>query len=62
MIIGAPLADDSGLDAGTVYVFKGKYSKTASEADFVFTGEEPGDRFGSCVGMPGMLTATVGPT
>lgn len=54
--VGAPLADDAGLDAGRVYVFLGgslASGTAAARADFIIDGENGGDRFGWSVSAAG---------
>ncbi len=54
--VGAPLADNAGLDAGRVYVFYGETlaAGTASaRADVIIAGENAGDNFGWSVSAAG---------
>ena len=54
--VGAPLADNAGLDAGRVYVFYGETlaaGTAAARADVILAGENAGDRFGWSVSAAG---------
>lgn len=56
--VGAPLADNAGLDAGRVYVFFGENlvaGTAAARADVIINGENAGDRFGWSVSAAGDL-------
>ncbi|MBK7769006.1 MAG: FG-GAP repeat protein [bacterium] len=54
--VGAPLADNSGADAGRVYVFYGESlasGTAAAQADVIINGQVGGDRFGWSVSAAG---------
>ncbi|MBM4130335.1 hypothetical protein FJ250_04820 [bacterium] len=54
--VGAPLADNGGLDAGRVYVFHGEdlvSGTAAARAAVIIDGENAGDRFGWSVSAAG---------
>jgi hypothetical protein len=56
LVVGAPLNDSAGVDAGRVYVFYG--NETAdSEHDVIVEGLETGSRFGFCVATGGSASA-----
>ncbi|MBK8165416.1 MAG: FG-GAP repeat protein [bacterium] len=54
--VGAPLADNTGLDAGRVYVFYGENlvgGTAATRAAVIINGENAGDRFGWSISAAG---------
>jgi len=58
LIVGAPLSDDAGLDAGTAYIFFGSDDATdlpsdAADADVILVGTEEGGWLGHSVAAAG---------
>ncbi|MCP4387715.1 MAG: hypothetical protein GY802_05435, partial [Gammaproteobacteria bacterium] len=57
LIVGAPLADDGGIESGSAYVYFGSTSPSstmnASDADIQLIGADAGDRFGISVASAG---------
>jgi len=56
LVVGAPLDDGGGADAGAVYVFFGPFSASAtprlsSTASAVFRGQSAGDHFGAAIAL-----------
>lgn len=53
LVVGAPYADQVGLDAGSAHVFRRAGSSWVHEAELLAPDADPGDTFGSAVGTDG---------
>ncbi len=53
LVVGAPLNDDAGQDAGRAYVYRRKAGQWLLEAPLAPAHPDPGDRFGSSVAISG---------